>query len=365
MIQENQFSSEEENQLSQEEENNIIIEEEEQDFYEHYRFIVDKGQGLLRIDKYLMIRIENATRNKIQNAAHAGNIRVNDKPIKPNYKIKPNDVISIVLAYPPREIEIIPQDIPVNIVYEDNDLLLLNKTPEMVVHPGFGNYTGTLVNALTFHLMKGGKELSDQNKPYLCHRIDKNTSGILLVAKNEIAQVHLARQFFDHSIQRKYHALVWGDFAEDEGTIEGNIGRHPRDRRIMTVFTDGSVGKTAITHYKVIERFGYITLIECELETGRTHQIRAHMKHIGHPIFNDETYGGNQILKGTTFTKYKQFVENCFKLIPRQALHAKSLGFIHPTTGKEFFFDSELPEDMLQVIEKWRKYSSFNQLIEE
>ena len=354
----------EENQINTENENILINEEEEQDFYEHYRFVVDKGQGLLRIDKYLMIRIENATRNKIQNAAHAGNILVNDKPIKPNYRVKPLDVISIVMAYPPREIEIIPQDIPVNIVYEDNDLLLVNKTPEMVVHPGYGNYTGTLVNALSFHLSKNGKELNENNRPYLCHRIDKNTSGILLVAKNEMTQIHLARQFFDHSIKRKYQALVWGDFKEEEGTIEGNIGRHPRDRKIMTVFPDGSAGKTAITHYRVLERFGYISLIECELETGRTHQIRTHLKYIGHPIFNDETYGGNQIIKGTTYSKYKQFIENCFKIIPRHSLHAKSLGFIHPGTGKEIFFDSELPEDMKLVIEKWRKYSNFNQLEE-
>jgi 23S rRNA pseudouridine1911/1915/1917 synthase len=354
----------EENSLI-EDENNLISEEEEQDLFEHHRFIVDKGQGLLRIDKYLMIRIENATRNKIQNAAHAGNILVNDKPIKPNYKVKPLDVISIVLAYPPREYEILPENIPLNIVYEDNDLLLLNKTPEMVVHPGFGNYTGTLVNALTYHLCKDGKELNDSNRPYLVHRIDKNTSGILLVAKNELTQTHLARQFFDHSIERKYHALVWGDFKENEGTIEGNIGRHPRDRRIMTVFPDGSSGKTAITHYKVIERLGYISLIECVLETGRTHQIRAHLRYIGHPVFNDETYGGNHIIKGTTFTKYKQFVENCFKIIPRHALHAKSLGFIHPSTGKFIFFDSDLPQDMQEVIDKWRKYSTFKALEEE
>ncbi len=339
-------------------------EEEEQDLYEHYRFVVDKGQGLLRIDKYLMIRIENATRNKIQNAAHAGNILVNEKPIKPNYRVKPSDVISIVMAYPPREIEVLPENIPVNVVYEDNDLLLVNKTPEMVVHPGYGNYTGTLVNALSFHLMKDNKGLTDTNRPFLCHRIDKNTSGILLIAKNEMTQIHLARQFFDHSIQRKYQALVWGDFKENEGTIEGNIGRHPRDRKIMTVFPDGSSGKTAITHYKVLERFGYVSLIECELETGRTHQIRAHLKYIGHPLFNDETYGGNHIIKGTTYSKYKQFIENCFKIIPRHALHAKSLGFIHPSTGNHFFFDSELPEDMALIIDKWRKYSNFNQLDE-
>lgn len=347
-----------------ESEENQYISDEEQDLYEHYRFNVDKGQGLLRIDKFLMMRIENASRNKIQNAAHAGNILVNDKSVKPNYKVKPNDVISIVLAFPPREIEIIPQDIPINIVYEDNDLIIVNKQTEFVVHPGYGNYTGTLLNALTFHLSKNGKEIAENNKPYLVHRIDKNTSGILLIAKNELTQSHLARQFYDHSIQRKYQALVWGDFKDDEVTIEGNIGRHPRDRKMMTVFPDGSNGKNAVTHFRVLKRFGYITLIECELETGRTHQIRTHLKYIGHPVFNDELYGGSQILKGTTFSKYKQFVENCFKLIPRHALHAKSLGFVHPTTGKEIFFDSELPEDMQLVIEKWRKYSTFNQVEE-
>ncbi len=348
-----------------EEENNFISEEEEQDLYEHHRFVVDSGQGLLRIDKYLTMHIVNATRNKIQIAAHAGNILVNEKTIKPNYKVKPLDVISIVMAYPPRDTEILPENIPLSIAYEDNDLLLVNKTPEMVVHPGYGNYTGTLVNALTFHLCKDGKAITESNRPYLVHRIDKNTSGILLVAKNELTQNHLARQFFDHSLERKYNALVWGDFKEDEGTIEGNIGRSPKDRRVMTVFPDGSAGKTAVTHYKVLERFGYITLIECELETGRTHQIRAHLKYIGHPVFNDPTYGGNHIIKGTTFTKYKQFVENCFKIIPRHALHAKSLGFVHPATGKFIFFDSDLPLDMQEVIEKWRKYSTFKAFEEE
>ncbi len=335
---------------------NIII-EEEQELYEHYRFVVDKGQSLLRIDKFLMLRIESVSRNKIQNAANAGNILVNDKPVKPNYKVKPNDVISIVMAQPPREIEIIPENIPIDVVYEDNDLLIVNKNPEMVVHPGYGNYTGTLLNALTFHLSKDGCSLSDENRPYLVHRIDKNTSGILLIAKNEYSQTHLARQFFEHSIERKYHALVWGDFKETYGTIEGNIGRHPKDRKIMTVFADASSGKEAITHFRVIEKFGYVTHIECELETGRTHQIRTHLKYIGHPIFNDETYGGNIILKGTTFSKYKQFVNNCFKIIPRQALHAKSLGFIHPKTGEKLFFDSELPFDFFKVLEKWRKYT--------
>lgn len=337
--------------------------EEEQDLYEHYRIVADKGQGLLRIDKFLMTRIEGASRNKIQNAAHAGNIRVNEKPVKPNYRVHPEDVISIVMAVPPRELEIIAQNIPINIIYEDADLLLVNKTPDMVVHPGYANYTGTLLNALTYHLQQTDKR--EGVLPYLCHRIDKNTSGILLIAKNELTQQHLARQFFEHTIQRKYIALVWGDFKEDEGTIEGNIGRNPLNRRMMTVFPDGDAGKEAITHYKVIEKFGYVSLIECQLETGRTHQIRTHLKFIGHPVFNDETYGGDIILKGTTFSKYKQYIDNCFKLLPRHALHAKSLGFIHPTTGKYIFFDSELPDDMQSVIDKWRKYSSFNELDEE
>ena len=319
--------------------------EEEQDLYEHYRIVADKGQGLLRIDKFLMTRIEGASRNKIQNAAHAGNIRVNEKPVKPNYRVHPEDVISIVMAVPPRELEIIAQNIPINIIYEDDDLLLVNKTPDMVVHPGYANYTGTLLNALTYHLQQTDKRE--------------------LIAKNELTQQHLARQFFEHTIQRKYIALVWGDFKEDEGTIEGNIGRNPLNRRMMTVFPDGDAGKEAITHYKVIEKFGYVSLIECQLETGRTHQIRTHLKFIGHPVFNDETYGGDIILKGTTFSKYKQYIDNCFKLLPRHALHAKSLGFIHPTTGKYIFFDSELPDDMQSVIDKWRKYSSFNELDEE
>ncbi len=325
--------------------------DEEQELYEHHRLMVDKGQALLRIDKFLLNRLESISRSKLQNAAHAGNILVNEKSVKPNYKVKPGDIISIVLAQPPRELELIPQDIPVNIVYEDDDIIVINKEPCMVVHPGYGNYTGTLVNALLYHF----KDKSP--RPYLVHRIDKNTSGIILVAKNEIAQEKLARQFFDHSISRKYEALVWGDFPEEEGTITGNIGRNPKDRKMMTVFPDGERGRAAVTHFKVLERFGYISLIQCQLETGRTHQIRTHLKYAGHPLFNDEVYGGNSILKGTTFSKYKQFIDNCFKILPRQALHAKSLGFIHPGTGKNVFFDSELPEDMLAVIEKWRSYT--------
>ena len=331
--------------------------DEEQELFEHYNIVVDKGQSLLRIDKFLMNRIEGVSRSKIQAAANAGNIFVNKKPVKPNYKIKPNDVISIVLAQPPREVELIPQNIPINIVYEDADIIVINKEAGMVVHPGFGNYTGTMVNALIYHFQQSEK--NDENvKPFLVHRIDKNTSGIILVAKTEMAQAKLAKEFFDHTITRKYNALVWGEFKEDEGTITGNIGRNPKDRKVMTVFQDEETGRHAITHYKVLERFGYITLIECQLETGRTHQIRVHMKYAGHPLFNDDTYGGDYILKGTTFTKYKQFIENCFKILPRQALHAKSLGFKHPLTGKDIFFDSELPSDMLTVLEKWRKYIS-------
>lgn len=327
---------------------------EENDLYEHFRFEVDKGQAMLRIDKFLMGRIQNASRNKIQNAARADNILVNDKPVKPNYRVKPLDIISIVLAYPPRETEILPEDIPLNIVYEDDDVLVINKVPGMVVHPAHGNYTGTLVNALAYRFQQQG--IMSETGPYLVHRIDKDTSGLILVAKNELAQSKLARGFFEHKVDRKYQALVWGDFKEEEGTVTGHIGRCLRDRLIMDVFPDGSHGKEAITHYRVLRRFHYITLIECTLETGRTHQIRAHMQHIGHTLFNDARYNGNQVLKGTTFTKYKQFIQNCFDLCPRQALHAQSLGFAHPADGREMYFETELPADMQAVIEKWDRY---------
>lgn len=345
--------------------------EDDQELYEHYRVTADKGQALLRIDKFLMNRVENATRTKIQQAAENGNVLVNNKPVKSNYKVKPFDVITVVFAHPPREIELIPQNIPIDIVYEDEDLIIVNKQPGMVVHPGYGNYKGTLVNALVYHFQqlpvnKSGAtlQISEKSKeqallrPGLVHRLDKNTSGIMVVAKSEIAMMKLAKDFFDRNLDRKYQALVWGDFKEDEGTVTGNIGRHLRDRKLMDVFPpDSEHGKHAVTHYKVLERFGYVTLVECKLETGRTHQIRAHMQHIGHSLFNDDTYGGDRILKGTTFAKYKQFVENCFALLPRQALHAKSLGFHHPVTGKYLHFDSELPADMLAVINKWRGYS--------
>jgi len=331
--------------------------EEGQDLYEHYRFNADKGQGLLRIDKFLMVRIENASRNKIQQAAHAGNILVNGAPVKPNYKVKPQDVISVVLSYPPREIEIIPENIPVEILYEDGDILVVNKHAGMVVHPAYGNYTGTLVNALAWHLQQVSPDRKEGYTPFLVHRIDKDTSGVMLVAKNELAQARLARQFFEHTTERRYEALVWGDVAEEEGTITGNIGRSLQDRKVFTVFQDEAYGRHAVTHYRVLERFHYVTRLECRLETGRTHQIRVHFRYIKHPLFGDETYGGNVILKGTTFSRYRQFVENCFKILPRQALHARSLGFSHPGSGKEMYFETLPPEDMQTVVEKWRKYS--------
>ncbi len=328
--------------------------EEENELYEHHRIIVDKGQGPLRIDKFLINRIEGISRNRIQQAAKANCILVNDKAEKQSYKVKPLDVVSLVLPHPPREIEITAEDIPLSIVFEDEHVIIVDKPAGLVVHPGHANYTGTLLNALLFHFQKTG---NPDMFPLLVHRIDKNTSGLLVVAKTELAQSKLAKEFFDHTIKRNYKALVWGDFDETEGTIEGNIGRSLKDRRVMFVFEDGSYGKHAVTHYKVMERFGYVTLIECQLETGRTHQIRAHMKYAGHPIFNDETYGGDVILKGTTFTKYKQFVQNCFQIIPRQALHAYSLGFTHPESGKKIYFESPVPTDLHQVLEKWRLYS--------
>jgi 23S rRNA pseudouridine1911/1915/1917 synthase len=335
--------------------NNIDFQEPEEELFEHYRFDVPKGQALLRIDKYLMLMVPNATRNKIQNAASNGDIYVNDVPVKSNYKVKPLDVIRILLAHPPFENRVDPEDIPLDIVYEDDALLLINKPPNFVVHPGHGNYTGTLVNALAFHFEN--LPLNSSERPGLVHRIDKDTSGLLVVAKTEAAMTHLAKQFEDKTSEREYIALVWGNVKEDEGTITGNIARHLKDRMQMAVFADPEIGKHAVTHYKVLERFGYVTLISCKLETGRTHQIRVHLKHIGHTLFNDERYGGNLILKGTTFTKYKQFIDNCFKTLPRQALHAKTLGFVHPTTGKYMLFNTEIPKDMADCIEKWRVYS--------
>ena len=330
-------------------------ETENQGLFEHYNFIADKGQEPLRIDKFLMDKIPNTTRNKLQSALGDGYISVNKKPVKSNYKVKPLDDIKVEMPYPPTEIELIPEDIPLNIVYEDDDVIVLNKQSEMVVHPGYGNFTGTLVNGLVHHI-KNLPQTDVANRPGLVHRLDKNTTGIMVVAKNEHALSHLSKQFYDRTTERRYHALVWGDVKEDEGTVTGNVGRALKNRKVMDVFPEEDYGKHAVTHYKVLKRYGYITLIECKLETGRTHQIRVHMKHIGHTLFNDFDYGGDRILKGTSFSKYKQFINNCFKILPRQALHAKSLGFEHPKTGKWMQFDSELPEDMTATLAKWDVY---------
>lgn len=329
--------------------------DQEQELFEHHRFTVDPGQEMLRIDKYLMHKLSGVSRTKIQAAAEAGNIFVNEKDVKSSYKVKPRDTITILLPHPPKVFELIAENIPLNIAYEDDEIIVINKPPGLVVHPGYSNYTGTLVNGLLWHfqhLPKGSEEL----RPGLVHRLDKDTSGIMVVAKTEYALAFLAKQFYDRTNERRYLALVWGDFEEDEGTITGNVGRSLKDRKVQDVFPDGEHGKHAVTHWKVIERFGYVTLVECKLETGRTHQIRVHMKYIGHPLFNDSTYDGDRIRKGTSFTKYKQFIDNCFELCPRQALHARSLGFIHPKTKKQVSFDSELPADMTALIEKWRGY---------
>ncbi len=330
--------------------------QDDQELFEHYRFSADSGQNPLRIDKYLQNKIENASRSKIQAAADNGSLRVNDKVVKSNYKVKPGDTVTVVLEYPPREIEIIPEDIPLNVVYEDESFVIVNKPPGLVVHPSYGHYTGTLINALAYRYKDLPIFNGNDARPGLVHRIDKNTSGLLVIAKSEEAKAKIALQFFEHTTHRRYIALVWGNFEEDEGTITGHLGRSPKNRKLMTVFPDGEYGKHAITHYKVLERLGYVTLVECRLETGRTHQIRVHMQHIGHPLFNDPEYGGDKILKGTTFTKYKQFVQNCFNMLPRQALHAKELGFQHPSKNEYMKFDSELPDDMVAVIEKWRGY---------
>jgi len=332
-----------------------------QDLYEHYSFTAEKGQAPLRVDKFLMNFIENATRNKIQQAAKAGNIFVNDTAVKSNYKVKANDVVRVLFEHPPHEYLLVGEDIPITIVYEDDHLLVVNKPAGMVVHPGHGNYEGTLINALIFHFENLPKNSND--RPGLVHRIDKDTSGLLVVAKTEDSMNHLSNQFAEKTSEREYLALVWGNVEEEEGRIEGNIGRHPKNRLQNTVYEgdDAVKGKPAVTHYKVLERFGYVTLVSCRLETGRTHQIRVHMKHIGHTLFNDERYGGDKILKGTSFTKYKQFVDNCFKILPRQALHAKTLGFEHPSTGKWISFSSEIPEDIMQCIEKWRAYAKHQQ----
>jgi RluA family pseudouridine synthase len=338
--------------------NNVESVDLEEELYEHFKFEVPKGQAPLRIDKYLMGLIQNATRNKIQIAATEGNIFVNDSTVKSNYKVKAFDVVRVMLTHPPYENHIVPENIPLDIVYEDDTLLLINKKPGMVVHPGHGNYTGTLVHALAYHF--DNLPMNSSERPGLVHRIDKDTSGLLVIAKTEAAMSHLAKQFEAKTSEREYVALVWGNVVADAGTIEGNVARHVKDRMQMAVFADPEIGKPAVTHYNVLERFGYVTLISCQLETGRTHQIRVHLKHIGHTLFNDERYGGHLILKGTTFTKYKQFIDNCFKILPRQALHAKTLGFVHPTTGEMMRFDTELPQDFQDCIEKWRGYSKTN-----
>ena len=333
------------------------------ELYEHYRFEAGKGQSALRVDKFLMNLIENTTRSKIQNAVESGAVLVNDAPVKSNYKVKAGDVVRVVLAHPTYEQLLKPEDIALDIVYEDDQLLVVNKPAGMVVHPGHGNYSGTLVNALAFHFEN--LPMNSSERPGLVHRIDKDTTGLLVVAKTEHAMAYLSKQFAEKTSEREYVALVWGNIEEDEGTIEGNIDRHLVNRMQMAVFLDEEKGKPAVTHFKVLERFGYVTLVSCQLETGRTHQIRVHMKHIGHTLFNDERYGGNLILKGTTFTKYKQFVDNCFKTLPRQALHAKTLGFEHPTTKEFMRFDTEIPQDLLDLIQKWRVYSKAQTFLEE
>ena len=328
------------------------------ELYEHFRVVVDKGQSQVRVDKYLFERLVNSSRNRIQKAADAGLIMANGKPVKSSYNVKPCDVLTVMMDRPRYDNDIIPEDIPLDIVYEDNDLMVINKPAGLVVHPGCGNYHGTLVNAIAWHLKDNPRY--DPNDPQvgLVHRIDKDTSGLLVVAKTPDAKTHLGLQFYNKTTKRKYNALVWGIVENNEGTIEGNIGRNPKDRMQMAVLSDPAQGKHAVTHYRVLERLGYVTLVECVLETGRTHQIRVHMKHIGHTLFNDERYGGNEILKGTHFSKYKQFVNNCFETCPRQALHAMTLGFVHPRTGEEMFFTSPLPEDMTNLIDKWRNYIS-------
>lgn len=334
---------------------------EGQELWEHHRFIAETGQNLLRVDKFLVSHIDNTSRNRIQQAADAGCILVNGKAVKSNYRVKPFDIVSVVMDRPKYELEIIPEDIPLDIVYEDNQLLVVNKPAGLVVHPGHGNYSGTLVNALAYHF----KDIPDYdvNDPRLglVHRIDKDTSGLLVIAKTPDAKTFLGKQFFNKTTHRQYVAVVWGKFDEESGTIVGNIGRNPKDRLQMTVFPDGEEGKHAVTHYKVIENLSHVAVVQCQLETGRTHQIRVHMKHIGHPLFNDARYGGDKILRGISTAKYTQFVQNCFKICPRQALHAKTLGFVHPTTRQEMFFNSEIPDDMTTLIRKWQDYYTSNQ----
>ncbi|WP_447640474.1 MULTISPECIES: RluA family pseudouridine synthase [Chitinophagaceae] len=335
-------------------------EENVEELYERKRFIVDPGQDLLRIDKWLQARLSNVTRNKVQQSIAAGFLTVNGKIVKNNYKVHPGDEILLMSIVAPISTEVVPEDIPLDIVYEDDTVLVLNKKPNMVVHPGVGNYNGTLLNAVAFHFQKNNINTDEDNLPRfgMVHRIDKNTTGLIVLAKTAEAAAHLAKQFFEHTVHRRYVAVVWGNMETDEGTVDVNIGRHTRMRKVFAPFPEGEEGKHAVTHWKILERLNYVTIVECRLETGRTHQIRVHMKHIGHTLFNDAEYGGNRILKGTIYGKYKQFVDNCFEICPRVALHAKSLGFIHPKTEKEMLFESELPNDMSQLIEKWQKYAT-------
>jgi 23S rRNA pseudouridine1911/1915/1917 synthase len=336
------------------------IDEPDDDLFEHHRIVADPGQSLLRVDKFLIDRLPNVTRTKVQNGIHDGFVKVNEKAVKPNYKIHPNDVITVSFPEPPRDTDMKPENIPLNIVFEDEHILIVNKPAGMVVHPAYQNWSGTLVNALAYHFQNLPQMPGNDGRPGLVHRIDKDTSGLLTIAKTELAMTSLAKQFFDHSIERTYQAIVWGVPDPPQGTIKVNVGRSLKDRRITTAFPDGDFGRTAITHFRLLEDFRYVSLIECRLETGRTHQIRAHMKFLGHPIFNDEMYGGDKVVKGTVFSKYKQFVDNCFKIIPRQALHAKTLGFVHPATKKFIQFDSELPTDFKEVMEKWENYVKYN-----
>lgn len=343
--------------MKEENQNEDIDNSENDELYEHHKFIADKGQEVLRIDKFLLDRLANTSRNKIQNAAKNGNVLVNGETVKQNYKIKPEDEVSIVLPYPVRETELIPEDIPLDIHYEDDTVIVVNKPANMVVHPGYGNYSGTLVNALIYHFDQLPTKTDDYyGRPGLVHRLDKNTTGLMVIAKTEDALTNLSKQFYDRTTERRYQALVWGDVKEDEGTITGNLGRSLKDRKLMAVYPHGEYGKHAVTNYKVLRRFGYVTLVECKLETGRTHQIRAHMKYIGHTLFNDIEYGGKKVLKGTTFSKYKQFVQNNFDLLTGQALHAKTLGFVHPKTKEYMKFESELPTDFSSVLERWETY---------
>ncbi|MBX2895182.1 MAG: RluA family pseudouridine synthase [Cyclobacteriaceae bacterium] len=337
-----------------------LLEDDEDGLFEHHRIVADAKQSLLRIDKFLMDRLPNVTRTKIQEGIHDGFVKVNDKPIKPNYKIHPHDVITVSLPEPPRDTDVVPENIPLNIVFEDEHVLVVNKVAGMVVHPAYQNWSGTLVNALTWHFQNLPEMQGNEGRPGLVHRIDKDTSGLLVIAKTEMAMNALAKQFFDHSIERTYQAIVWGIPDPPQGTVNVHVGRSLKDRRVTVAFPEGDFGRHAITHFKLLKDLRYVSLIECKLETGRTHQIRAHLKYLGHPLFNDAMYGGSEIIKGTVFSKYKQFVENCFKVIPRQALHAKTLGFVHPANNQFMQFDSELPTDFVEVIEKWENYVKYN-----